>query len=319
MHIEYLAIGKQRVGSRIIFGQVTAKHQWALKDGPKVHHRILLISCKLSPAFCAALSTDTDLSQGKHVRIGPRARSDVGSPLGTHLELIVQLAPVIPEIIHRAPHISMFLHVTNLIERSLAWRYAQHNRSTTLIDSLTYQLYFSRVVRTRQVVNLHEIDTPLGVQIETRVVILLCAGLGAIYLIIVAQPGTRRIIVTDHIACDTIRTLHRQHLLCSHLGQATHEMYAKLQSLVVHIVGQCLESHAIGCRGEAIECWGISTILIIYVDRVCLVISARLVVLHKPAYIHHHIFPAIGSQVLGHVVGILFYLCFHYRGTKAVP
>ena len=237
MHVEYFTIGEQRVGSRIILRQVTAKHQGALKDGPEVHHRILLIACKLCPALCTALATDTDLTQREHVRIGPRARSDVGSPLGTHLELVVELAPVVPEVIHRAPHIGMFLDMVYLIEWSLAGRYAQHNRSTTLIDSLTYQLYFSRVVRTRQVINLHEIDTPLGVQIETRVVILLCAGLGAVDLIIVAQPGTRRIIVTDHIACDTIRTLHRQLLLCSHLGQATHEMYAKLQSLTVHIVG----------------------------------------------------------------------------------
>ena len=96
-------------------------------------------------------------------------------------------------------------------------------------------------------------------------------------------------------------------------------MDTELQTESVYIIGQSLESDTVGSRRKAVECRRIAAVLIVYIDRVGLVITSGLVIFYEPADVDHHVFPAIGSQVLGHVVGIGFDFTFYNRRTVTVP
>ena len=74
----------------------------------------------------------------------------------------------------------------------------------------------------------------------------MCAGLGAIDLVVIAQPSACRVVITNHVAGDAVGTLHGELLLGCHLGQTAHEVNTKLQPFAMNIVSQGLETYAVG-------------------------------------------------------------------------
>ena len=319
VHVEHVAVGQQRVGGGIILGKVAAEHQGRLEYRPQVHHRVLLVAGEIGPAFLPALAADADLAQREHVGVGPCARGDIGRPLGANLELVVQLAPVVPEVVHRAPHVGVRLHVVHLLHRCLARGDAQHDGTPAMVDGLADHLDFSRVVRAGEVVYLHEVHPPLGIQLEAGVIVFLGPRLAVVHLVVVAEPRAGRVVAGNHVAGDAVCAFHRELLLCRHFGQAAHQMDAELQPLAVHVVGQGTEAHAVGGGGEAVERGGIAAVLVIHVDGIGLVVAAGLVVLHEPADVHHHVLPAVGGQMLRHVVRIGLHFALHHGRPVAVP
>ena len=319
VHVEHVAVGQQRVGGGIILGKVAAEHQGRLEYRPQVHHRVLLVAGEVGPAFLPALAADADLAQRKHVGVGPCTRSDIGSPLGANLELVVQLAPVVPEVIHRAPHVGVRLHVVHLLHRCFARGDAQHDGTPALVDGLADHLDFRRVIRTGKVINLHEVHSPLGIHVKAGIVILLRPRLAVVHLVVVTKPSASGIVAGNHVAGNAVRAFHRQFPLRRHFGQAAHQMDTKFQSLSMHIIGQGTETHTVGCGREAVERRGVAAILVHHIDGVGLVVATGLVVLHKPTDIHHHILPAIRGQMLRHVVGVLLHLALHHGRPVAVP
>ena len=319
VHVKHVAVGQQRIGSLVVLRQVASEHQRRLEYRPKVHHRVLLVACEVGPPLLSALATDADLAQRQHVRIRPRARCDVRRPLGTDLELVVQLTPVVPEVVHRTPHVRVRLHVIHFLQRRFARRDAQHDGAAAMVYGFAYHLYLRRMVRTGEVVYLHKVHTPFGIQFKARVVVLLCAGLAVVHLVIVAQPRAGGIVAGYHVAGDAVGAFHGQFLLCRNFGQSPHQMDAELQSLAVHIVGQGAETHPVGSRRETVERRGVTPPFVVHVDGIGLVVPSRLVVLHKPTDIHHHVFPTVNGQLLCHVIGIGLHFVLHYGGAVTIP
>ena len=96
-------------------------------------------------------------------------------------------------------------------------------------------------------------------------------------------------------------------------------MYAEFQTFGVDVIGEWLKALTISSAWEAIEGRSIAPIFVNDVARVCLVVPASLVVLHKPSYIDDDVFPSVVLEMLCHVVGIGFYFAFHYGRSEAVP
>ena len=184
---------------------------------------------------------------------------------------------------------------------------------------MTYHLDLGRVVGARQVVYLHEIHAPVGIHLETRIVILLCAGIAPVNLHVVAQPCAGRIAVGYHVACYALRSSYRQ--FCSHslFRNTAHEVNAEFQPLRMHIVGKRPETDAVSGRRETVESRRIAAELVDHIHGVGLIIAARLIVLHKPADVDNDILPALVFQIQSHIVGIGLHFRFHYCRPVAVP
>ncbi len=293
VHIQHIPVGQQRIRSLVVLRQVTTKHQRRLKDAPQVHHCLQLIRRKRTPTLCTPFATNTNLTHRQHIGIRPGTRSYIRCPLGTHLKLVTQLTPVIPKVVHRAPHIRMALRMLRHLHRRLTRRHTQHHGASAVCNGVANQLNLSRVVRTRKVVNLYKVYPPGSIHIETRVVILLRSPLGAVHRLVVAQPRADAIVVGYHIARNAVRAQDGQLLSHCLTRNTTHQVDTELQSLGMYIVGQLLKTRTVRSRWETVHRRGVSSVCIYAVASIRLVVSTRLVVLNKPAYIYHDILPAI--------------------------
>ena len=83
------------------------------------------------------------------------------------------MAPVVPQVIHHTPHIGILKAVGGILVHGLARAYRQYYRTACLVYSLSDHTQLVGMERTREVVDLDEVDTPRGVEVHDTVVVQL--------------------------------------------------------------------------------------------------------------------------------------------------
>ena len=112
-----------------------------------------------------------NLSQRKHVAVGIVARTGVFAPFICLVEYGVHGAPVIPQVVHHAPHVGVVKALLGILILCFARREGEHDGAACLIDGMTYHVYLVGVERTTEVVDFQEVDTPLGIEVHDAVVV----------------------------------------------------------------------------------------------------------------------------------------------------
>ena len=111
------------------------------------------------------------LSQGQHVAVRVVAPTVVAAPGMGLVEHGVHVAPVVPEVVHHAPHVGVGKAFLGVGVLGLAGTDGEHDGTARLVDGAAYHVQLVGVERTGKVVNLDEIDTPLGVEVHDAVVV----------------------------------------------------------------------------------------------------------------------------------------------------
>ena len=131
----------------------------------------------------------TEPAKGQHVGIRPTAGLYEGGPFGNAVEFITKAegelgggrivleGPPIPVIVGDAPELRVFLHRDGVVELGWAGRKAEHDGSPGLADGLGDLANFSGAIRVvADAVDLDVIESPIGIELEHRVVIGLAGG-----------------------------------------------------------------------------------------------------------------------------------------------
>ena len=236
------------------------------------------------------------------------------------------MAPVVPQVVHHAPHVGILQALLGILILRLARRQRQHDGSAALVDGLAYHVYLVGIERARHVVHLDEVDAPLGIEVYDAVVVQLAVLIVA-HQQVVLQPraGRRRAVV--HLApgrrLAALQLVRRAH---HRLRHAAHDVDAELQSLLVQLVSQRLEAHVLAVHHTRRESCGRRQVASVLVEHIVLVAALVVVaasqrrVVAVPANVHHHILPSVLHQVVVHkVLCILHHLLLRDRRVVAVP
>ena len=123
---------------------------------------------------------EVDNAERKHVGVGPAADAAELRPLVEASEESVKRLPPVPEVVAHAPHVRVLRNMRAAGERRVARRERKDDLAARLRDGLAYGLDLKAlrlIVRTRNVVDLHEVDAPRGILREDAVVVFLSARL----------------------------------------------------------------------------------------------------------------------------------------------
>ena len=232
---------------------------------------------------------------------------------------MVDVGPGVPHVVDHAPHVGVLVEVSGLGHGRLARRRAEHYGPAAAVYGAAYHLYLALVVGPRQVIDLHEVDAPVGIEFENRIVVFLSAGAVGLHGVVVRQPLAQLAVGADAVGRDAVGAQHGHAPLHRHTRHTAHYVYAELEAERVHIVGQRPESAPVGRRRKAVDGRHVAPMAVNHIARVGLVVAAGLVVLHKPADVDHHIFPAELLEMLRHEVGVGLHLVLLDRGAVAVP
>ena len=127
VHLMVFFVGEQRVGEVIVLGHFTTKEKWRVADSPKTHHAQLLVFCQSGPAtfICVGVAWVCDghgyLTQWEHIAVGIVAWACVLAPYICFVEYGIYRTPVVPEIIHHSPHISIVETFLCILILGFAW------------------------------------------------------------------------------------------------------------------------------------------------------------------------------------------------------
>ena len=281
-----------------------------MTDAPKGHHRQLLVLREIGPTAIVgcgiACITDghSNLSQRQHVAVGIVARTGYCFPGMGFVEHGIHGTPVVPQVIHHAPHIGILQTLSCILVLRLARRERQHDGTVCLVDGLADHVNLIGIERTREVIDLQEIHAPLGIEVHDTVIIGL-SGLIVLHQQVVLQPCTGRGGAVIHLT-PRRRFATFQFVCAAHhtLRHTTHDMDAELQTHVMNLLSQSLEAFVLSIhhtRREARRRRQVASVLvehIILIAPLVVVAAAQGRMVTIPTDVHHHILPAVFHQVV---------------------
>ena len=267
------------------------------------------------------------MADRKHIAIREAAVRYVRTPVAAAHEHFSNIFPAVPEIVGNAPHIGVFAQVVRLFHHGRSGRKTQHNIAAAMLNCCGDHFDFfsagivviliDTAVNHADVIYLDEIDAPRSVQLEQRVVIGLCADGNGIKTVHIRVPGADRSRVSN-ITRMNIGTLDG-YVFCNRLTRnAAHDVNAEFQSLAVNVVSNRFEAFSV-CGGGKTIWGGHQTAVFVHAELSKGVIGGRICGRLRPLNIAYNVFPAIGLQMLCHIIRVSDEVLFRNGGTVAVP
>ena len=167
------------------------------------------------------------------------------------------------------------------------------------------------------VVGFDEVHTPGCIQFSNGIVVRLRAGLGRVHTPHIGIPAAVIVFVGD-IAGVISRAFDRRVLFNRLPRNAAHDVNSKFQAFAVDVIGERLESLAVGRGGKAIHGGQQAAVFIhrqLRAGSVIVALGVRLV----PLNIDDNKLPAMARQIARHCVSIGFHLCFSDPCAVAIP
>ena len=320
-----LRVRQQRERPLVVLRQIAAHHEGRTENAPQVHHGELLIAREIRHA--GAAEADADLAQRQHVAVRPAAGAHMRLPHLAAAEHVFKQIPAIPEIVRHAPHVGKLLHVPGFLDHRGAGGKAEHHVAAAGTDGGGDHLNLLRSgvgailihVRVADIVHLHEIHAPGGIELEDGVIICLRAGLGTVHAVHVAVPAADGEGVGDLFGRH-IRAEHghmRMHRLA---GDAAHDVDAELQAHGMDLIRNRLEALAARAAGEAVFSRDLAAVFIeAKLGEGAVFPFLRAGQRLGPLDVAHNVLPAVLLHVVAHIAGVRHELLFRHIGGKAVP
>ena len=238
-------------------------------------------------------------------------------PAGGERELVVEVFPVVPEIIGDAPQVCVRQNVLGIGNRRLAGRGAEHDGAAAAVNGVADQLHLGGVIRPGEVVHLDVVHAPPGPQPGARIIPRGAGGIAA---------------HTEHVGAPFAEVVG----VCGGGGgergafdgqvggdgaarDAAHDVDAELQAERVNRVGQRLETRAVSGGGKAV---GRGNHAAEGVHRERGVGAGVAVVVMRagvgPAVVHDDGVPADGEHLVREVMGVRQHLGLDDVVAKAV-
>ncbi|MNI48687.1 hypothetical protein D3C73_1032630 [compost metagenome] len=179
VHAQNLAVGKQRQRPVVVVPQLAAEDQRRAEDAPERHHRQLLVTREPGPAVRspAIHRADADVAERQHIAVRPGPGLRNALPFPAAAEHIKQQRPLVPKVVRNPPHVGMSGEELRIFHRSGSGGEAQHHRPAAALNGFGDQddLRLMGVVQpgSRDIIDLHQVDSPLCVQFKERIVIRL--------------------------------------------------------------------------------------------------------------------------------------------------
>ena len=310
VHLMILFVCEQRECERIVLRHLASEEERRMADAPQGHHGQLFVLCEVGPVSCIAVGISrvgycrSNLSERQHVAVSIVARTTDAAPEVGFGEDGIDGTPVVPQVVHHAPHVGILKTSVGILELGLARAERENDGPSCLVDSTANHAYLVGIERTREVVDLQEIDTPLGIEVHDAVVVEL-SELVVAHPQVIAQPSARRCGAIIY-RCPWCAFAAFQLIVAAyhHFRYTTHEVYAKLQAHAVQLVGQGLETavHTIDhTRWES--CWRreVATVLIEHIVLCAVLVipsATQRRVVAIPAYVDYNILPSMAHEVV---------------------
>ena len=340
VHAEHLLVGEQLHRRAAEAGHLAADHQGRVADAPKGHHGVELVVREIGPVAVALGGKARigyrhgNLSDRQHVAVCVVAHLMVFGPFGGFGKDGGDVIPIVPQVVHHAPLIGQSVTLVVVLILCLAGRERQDDGAAALVNGVANHLNLVRVEWTSDVVHFDEVHTPLGIEVDDAVVVLLSL-VGHAHEGIVFEPGAgRRGTVVNlgpcslslggcGVAAAQERVVGR--VLGYGGGHASHDVDAELESHGVYPVCQGFEADvdiAVHTAGETAGRGQIASVLIEDISLLApLVVGAgtQRGMLAIPADVHHDVFVAVLLEVVAHKLRVLNDLGFSYGRIIAVP
>jgi len=326
---QHFRVGNQAERPFIQIGQLAAKHKRRTENRPQRQHGALLGAGQKRVALENAVlaAANGDMADRKHIAIREAAVRYVRTPVAAAHEHFSNIFPAVPEIVGNAPHIGVFAQVVRLFHHGRSGRKTQHNIAAAMLNCCGDHFDFfsagivviliDTAVNHADVIYLDEIDAPRSVQLEQRVVIGLCADGNGIKTVHIRVPGADRSRVSNITRMNT-GTLDG-YVFCNRLTRnAAHDVNAEFQSLAVNVVSNRFEAFSV-CGGGKTIWGGHQTAVFVHAELSKGVIGGRICGRLRPLNIAYNVFPAIGLQMLCHIIRVSDEVLFRNGGTVAVP
>ena len=227
----------------------------------------MLVLCEIGETTFSTVVVHGNLSQRQHIAVGITAFDTILVPVLCQTEYGCDVAPFVPKVVHHAPHVGMLLATLPFIKRCGTRAHTHHDRTSALVDGVADETYLSVVVRSAEVVNLDEIDSPFRIELEDGVVVVLCSRFSAIHRVVVAQPSAERVRVVDLVAF-VLTIKDRKFFDDCLLRHTTHDVNTEFQTHRMDVVGKFFETITIGSRRESLGVGHIATVFVHRIDRV---------------------------------------------------
>ena len=326
VHAKHLLVGETLTGEVAETGHFTANHQGRVADAPEGHHGVLLVVREVGPAtvvlggIAGIGHRHGNLSDGQHIAICVVAHLMVFGPFGSFGKDGGDVIPIVPQVVHHAPLIGQSVTLVVVLILRLAGRERQDDGAAALVNGVANHLNLVRVEWTGDVVHLDEVHTPLGIEVDDAVVVLLSL-VGHAHEGIVFEPGAGRSgAVVDlgpcslslggcGVAAAQERVVGR--VLGYSSGHAPHDVDAELETHLMYPVCQRFEANidiAVHTTGETA---GRGQIAAVFVEDISLVAPLVVVagtqggMLAIPADIHHDILITVLLEIVAHVFCVL--------------
>ena len=251
-------IGDERTREVVEAREVAAEDERRTRYGPERELGALLVLCFARLSRLAPSGVGPEPAFREHVGVGPTAGAGVHEPFRQAIEFahdskgpfitgLVGKTPSIPVVVGNAPHLRVLRNLGRVSNVCGAWREAQNNGAAGFADGFGDLADLCGPVRiVGDAVDLEKIQAPMRIKLQHGVVVGLACGI-VLDAPVALIPGAGRCGVGG-VGGMELRACDGQ-IGCDHLlGNATHDVNAKLQSLRVQPIGERLESGAIGGR-----------------------------------------------------------------------
>ncbi len=273
-------------------GHVRAEDERGPRDRPQREAQALFVVREVGR------TRELDDAEREHVGVRPGALDAVGFPAVQAPEHAAEGFPAVPEVVGDAPHIGVFVGVRAVLDRGVAGGEAEDDRAAALVDGLADAFDLGGGVWAGQVVDLDEVESPLGELLEHGIIVFLRAGFAHVHAVHVLVPRAGTAHVHDVLRV-VVRALHLRILADRLTRDAAHEVHADLQAAFVHVVGERLQALAV-LRGRETFGGGDEAAVFVHGERVADVALESLLVVVVPLVVNHEDVPAERLQLFDH-------------------
>ena len=334
VHPQDLRICKKLQRELVVVRQIRPDHERRPENAPQTHHCNLLILRELCPRpdRTAQLLRPFHVIKAQapdrqHVAVRPAPRRDLPLPDLTALEHVEKKLPVVPEVIGDTPEVCIFPKMPGLLDHRRARTQGEHHRPAAAINRLPdhLDLLLRRVgivrvgVRVADVVHLHVVDAPRGVQLEDRVVV----GLRALFCMInpvhIRVPAADRPGVGDLVA-GRVRPLHGERLMHGKPRHAPHDVDAEFKPHLMDHIRKRFEALSAGRGRKSVRRGHLPPVFIEAQVRKRVVVGLLLPCRRlAPLDVADDVLPPAGQKVFLHIQCVCKELLLIYRVPEAVP
>ena len=214
IYVKYFLVGYQRERPLVIVSHFSSEHKRRTEDAPKRHKGNLLVLGKLRVSVLRTVTGAVyrNIAKRQHIAVGPTALADIRIPFFGLFKHFIELVPNVPKVARHTPHICVFHKVVGNLNLCRSGRKAQHHISAAGVYRTSYHFNFfpcgirliGLELRVCNIVNLDEIDTPFGIELEKRIIVFLRSLYPCIHAVHIRIPRANRKMMCN-LPCGYIR------------------------------------------------------------------------------------------------------------------